>query len=108
MKLLQVKTAASRRELIEIDGTLVLIALYLCLNIIATCAFAWDKRKAKKNSWRTSENALLVLAFMGPFGAFGAMRLFRHKTLKIKFYLVPVFAVLHVIAIIWLLSTLIR
>jgi len=101
-------TVTNSRELIEIDLILVLTALYLCVNGIAACAFAWDKCKARKNTWRTSENALLVLAFMGPFGAFGAMRLFRHKTLKIKFYLVPVFAVLHVIAIIWLLSTLIR
>ena len=81
--------------MIEIDLIPVLIALYLCVNFIAACAFAGDKRKAKKDTWRTSENTLLVLAFLGPFGAFGAMRLFRHKTRKIKFWLVPFFLVLH-------------
>jgi len=45
-----------------------------------------------------------VLALMGPFGAFGAMRLFRHKTQKKKFYLVPIFACLHAVLIIWFLS----
>ena len=73
--------------------------LYLCVNLIAACAFAWDKRKAKRNSWRTSENTLLVLAFLGPFGAFFSMRLFRHKTHKIKFWLVPFFLVLHLAGI---------
>ena len=92
------------RERIEIDRILILVALYLCMNVIAAGAFAWDKRKAEKNAWRTSEAALLVLALMGPFGAFAAMRLFRHKTGKIKFYLVPVFASLHMVLIIWLVS----
>jgi uncharacterized membrane protein YsdA (DUF1294 family) len=79
--------------------------LYLCVNLIAACAFAWDKRKAKKDTWRTSENTLLVLAFLGPFGAFGAMRLFRHKTRKIKFWLVPFFLVLHLAVIGYLVIT---
>jgi uncharacterized membrane protein YsdA (DUF1294 family) len=87
--------AANRRELVEIDGILILVVLYLCVNLIAACAFAWDKRKAQKNTWRTSEGAMLVLALMGPFGAFGAMSLFRHKTRKMKFWLVPLFLVLH-------------
>jgi len=65
------------------------------VNLIAACAFAGDKRKAKKDTWRTSENVLLVLALLGPFGAFLSMRLFRHKTRKIKFWLVPLFLVLH-------------
>jgi uncharacterized membrane protein YsdA (DUF1294 family) len=96
---------ANYRELIEIDGILVFIVLYFCVNIIAAWAFAWDKRKAKNNSWRTSEGTLLVLALMGPFGAFGAMKLFRHKTRKIKFYLVSLFLVLHCAVFTYLLIT---
>jgi uncharacterized membrane protein YsdA (DUF1294 family) len=96
---------ANNRELVEIDGILVLVVLYLCVNLIAACAFAWDKHKSKNNSWRTSENALLVLALMGPFGAFGAMRLFRHKTRKIKFWLVFLFLVLHCTVFTYLLVT---
>ena len=79
--------------------------MYLCVNLIAAGAFAWDKHKAKRNSWRTSENLLLLLAFLGPFGACGAMRLFRHKTRTIKFWLVPVFLVLHLAVIGYLVIT---
>ena len=88
----------------ETNAILALVLLYLGVNLLAACAFAWDKRKATKDTWRTSENTLLVLAFLGPFGAFGAMRMFRHKTRKMKFYLVLIFACLHGILIIWFLS----
>lgn len=57
---------------------------------------------AKKNTWRTSENTLLVLAFLGPFGAFVAMRLVRHKTQKIKFRLVPIFLLIHLVVFAYL------
>jgi len=78
------------------------------VNILAVCAFAWDKHKAEQNTWRTSENTLLVLAFLGPFGAWGAMKLFRHKTRKIKFWLVPLFLGLHVILLTWIVVSIAR
>ena len=79
--------------------------LPLCavLNIGAFLLFANDKRKARSNAWRTPESILLSIAALGPFGAYAAMLLFRHKTRKLKFYLVPVFLVVHVVAIIYLL-----
>jgi uncharacterized membrane protein YsdA (DUF1294 family) len=58
--------------------------------------FAADKDAARKNSWRVSERTLILLGMLGPFGAFGAMKIFRHKTQKIKFYLIPLFAVLQI------------
>ena len=79
------------------------LAVYAVLNIIAFLLYANDKRKAKSNAWRTPENLLLLVAAFGPFGAYGAMLLFRHKTRKLKFYLVPVFLSVHVVAIISLL-----
>ena len=48
-----------------------------------------------------SERRLLSLSFLGPFGAFAAMRLFRHKTRKRKFLMVPAFLVLHLIIIVY-------
>jgi len=96
---------ADSRELVEIDGILILAILYLCANLIAACAYARDKHKSKNGSWRTSEHALLVLAFIGPIGAFGAMRLFRHKTRKIKFWLVFLFLVIHSAVFAYLLIT---
>ena len=47
------------------------------------------------------------MAFIGPIGAYSAMNIFRHKTLKTKFLLVPAFLVLHLAVIFYLISTLI-
>jgi uncharacterized membrane protein YsdA (DUF1294 family) len=69
--------------------------LYTCLNLCVFCVFDYDKIQARKNAWRVSETLLLILAAVAPFGALAAMYLFRHKTQKMKFWLVPVFAVLH-------------
>ncbi len=80
-----------------------LAAVYAILNTGAFLIFANDKRKAKINAWRTPEILLLAVAALGPFGAYAAMLLFRHKTRKLKFFLVPVFLVVHVVAIICLL-----
>jgi uncharacterized membrane protein YsdA (DUF1294 family) len=38
---------------------------------------------------------LLSLAAIGPFGAYVAMKVFRHKTRKTKFILVPLMIVVH-------------
>lgn len=75
---------------------LTLIAAYLLVNAVSFLAYYHDKRSAKHSVWRTPEKTLLALAFFGPFGAFVAMHVFRHKTQKPKFRLVPLFLVLHV------------
>ncbi len=75
------------------------------MNLIAAWAFAWDKHKAKNNTWRTSESTLLVLSLLGPVGAFGAMKLFGHKTQKLKFWLVPLFLALHLVVFAYLVLT---
>jgi len=79
------------------------LVLYAVFNSTVFLLYAHDKRKAKAGVWRTPETLLLLVAAIGPFGAYGAMILFRHKTLKMKFYLVPVFLIIHIVAIIWLL-----
>jgi uncharacterized membrane protein YsdA (DUF1294 family) len=89
-----------------ITGPELFLAVYALMNGWAFVSFAMDKQKARANSWRTPENTLLVVAFLGPFGAFAAMTLFRHKTKKLKFYLVPVFVLLHCIGILWLITIL--
>ncbi|MFA6224866.1 MAG: DUF1294 domain-containing protein [Methanoregula sp.] len=81
----------------------IFLAFYAVFNIIAFLVFANDKRKAKNNAWRTPKNLLVVVAAFGPFGAYGAMLIFRHKTRQLKFYLVPVFLIIHIVAIIYLL-----
>lgn len=81
-----------------------LIPVIICtgLNILAFVAFAYDKLQAKANMWRTPERTLMLISALGSFGALAAMKGFRYKTLHMKFYLVPFFAILHVVLIAWL------
>ena len=79
------------------------IAVYAVLNVISMLMFFSDKRKAVKGKWRTTENALLFSAFLGPFGATLGMHLAHHKTNKPKFKLVYLFLILHIAAIIILI-----
>ena len=79
------------------------IAVYAVLNIISMFMFFSDKRKAVKGKWRTTENALLFSAFLGPFGATLGMHLAHHKTNKPKFKLVYLFLILHITVIIILI-----
>jgi len=66
--------------------------LYLViLNIISMIFFGVDKLKSGRGGWRIPEFRLLLLALFGPFGAYVGMLLFRHKTLKAQFLLVPMF-----------------
>jgi uncharacterized membrane protein YsdA (DUF1294 family) len=61
------------------------------VNSVALIIFGIDKLKSKKGGWRIPESRLLLIAFFGPFGACAGMLLFRHKTRKLKFLLVPIF-----------------
>jgi uncharacterized membrane protein YsdA (DUF1294 family) len=77
---------------------LLMIFAILLMNVSAFFLYRHDKRAAQKNEWRISENALLVAALLGPFGAFAAMRRYRHKTKHMKFLLVPIFMILWIVA----------
>ena len=61
------------------------------LNIISLTFFGIDKLKSLRGGWRIPELRLLLVALLGPFGAYAGMLLFRHKTRKVKFILVPIF-----------------
>lgn len=76
--------------------SVILLALVI-LNLLSLTIFYLDKARARKNEWRISEGTLLILAFFGPFGAFAAMKKFRHKTHKNKFLLVPIFMIIQIV-----------
>ena len=60
-----------------------IIYYYILLNTVLFLLMAFDKRRAKKNGWRTPERTLLSLGFLG--GALGGilgMICFHHKTRK--------------------------
>lgn len=56
------------------------VVYYLIMNILAFMLYAVDKKRAINRQWRIPESVLLGIAFLGGcFGAFIAMRVFRHK-----------------------------
>ena len=65
--------------------------LLVIVNFFTLTIFGIDKLNSKKGGWRIPESKLLLIAFFGPFGAYAGMLLFRHKTRKIKFLIVPFF-----------------
>lgn len=72
-------------------------------NIFTMLLYGIDKLKAKKRSWRISETALIVPAFLlGGTGAILGMVIFNHKTSKGKFrLLVPLAFVLNIALMIY-------
>ncbi len=86
--------------MISLPDPAVFLAVLTAINLVVFIVFAGDKDAARKNSWRTPECTLIILAFFGPFGAYGAMRVFRHKTKKITFYCVPLFVFLQLVVIV--------
>ncbi len=69
------------------------LTLYLIIvNAVGLLLMLADKRKAMKNAWRIPEATLMTVALIGgSLGITTGMRLFRHKTLHLKFSLgVPV------------------
>jgi uncharacterized membrane protein YsdA (DUF1294 family) len=72
--------------------SLVLIFLVI-VNIVSLIFFRVDKLRSMKGEWRIPESRLVLVSFFGPFGAYAGMILFRHKTRKPKFILVPIFLI---------------
>lgn len=79
------------------------LLLYACLYLLAINAatlivFAIDKRRARRERWRTSERTLHVFELLGGWpAALAAVRLLRHKTRDRRYRLVQfAIVVLHV------------
>jgi Predicted membrane protein len=85
------------------EPILIVIAVFVLLNIISFMMYLSDKKKAIKGKRRTPEKTLLIISFIGPFGAAAGMSYARHKTKKTKFKLVYVFMMIHIVAIALLL-----
>jgi uncharacterized membrane protein YsdA (DUF1294 family) len=72
-----------------------LLVFLVILNFISLLFFGVDKLKSMRGGWRIPELRLLLIAIIGPFGAYAGMLLFKHKTRKVKFLLVPIFLFIH-------------
>ncbi len=87
-------------------GTIVNVFLIciVVLNVISFVLFGVDKQKAIKNKWRIPEKTLHISGMLGGLGAFLGMQLFRHKTKHTGFVLlVPVYALINVVIMVYLL-----
>jgi uncharacterized membrane protein YsdA (DUF1294 family) len=80
--------------MIDMIQFLLLWIFLIIVNSVSLAVFGIDKLRSKKGGWRVPESRLLLVAFFGPFGAYAGMLLFRHKTRKIKFLLVPIFLII--------------
>lgn len=67
----------------------VYFVIYLIIiNLIGILFMYIDKRKAMYGKWRIPEKTLIIIAILGgSIGCMVGMKLFRHKTQKIKFVL---------------------
>lgn len=76
----------------------ILVTYLLIINAVAFLLMHIDKQRAIKKAWRIPESTLLgIAAIGGSLGALIAMRLFRHKTLHLKFSVgLPLLLALHI------------
>jgi uncharacterized membrane protein YsdA (DUF1294 family) len=87
-------------NIIESSPILVLLVI---VNALSLLFFGVDKLRSIRRGWRIPESRLLLAAFFGPFGACAGMLLFRHKTRKARFLLVPVFVLIQSCLIVYYL-----
>ena len=78
-----------------------LLIIIVVVNVVSLIFFGIDKLQSLRKAWRIPESRLLLIAFLGPFGAFAGMLLFRHKIRKIKFLLVPIFLFIQLLLLVY-------
>ena len=87
-----------------IRSVMIMIYILGILSLVTFILFGVDKRRAVKHRWRISEGTLLIFSLFGGIGGLLGMICFHHKTRKWKFrILVPLFAVLDAMLIVFLL-----
>ena len=68
--------------------SLIPLAAYGIVSVLAFFLYWSDKRKARADSWRTPENVLHAVELAGGWpGALLAQQVFRHKTRKVSYQL---------------------
>ncbi len=82
----------------------ILLVYLFTVNALGFVLMLIDKQKAKRNLWRIPEATLMTVAIIGgSLGTLMGMRIFRHKTLHLKFSLgVPALLMAHILILILL------
>ena len=81
-----------------------LLVYLVIINALTLLFMLVDKVKAKRNLWRIPARTLLSLcALGGSLGGLLGMKLFRHKTLHLRFSIgIPVMLAVHVVILVFL------
>ena len=81
-----------------------IIVYIIILNILGYLIMYIDKRRAKKQQWRISEQTIFLITFLGGgIGTTLGMYAFRHKTKKIKFIIgLPLITIIEIVVIIYI------
>lgn len=91
------------------DPKFIYLIFLAAVSVVAFFAYIVDKIKAKLNAWRVPEKVLLGLGFFGgAIGAIAAMKLARHKTKHVYFWVINVLGLLWQVAVAILLFTVIK
>lgn len=88
----------------EIQGHNMAAWYFAVINIVAVVVYGWDKLCSIRKWWRVPELTLLAIALLGgSVGGIVAMRIFRHKTLHLKFkYGLPFILILQIAGLVYL------
>lgn len=80
-----------------------IIIYLLSINLFGFLIMWIDKRRAKKGEWRISENTLFFVTLLGGgIGTISGMKIFRHKTKKLKFQIgLPVILITQIVLVIY-------
>ncbi len=83
-----------------------LIGYLIAVNLVVFTLMGLDKSKARRGKRRIPEKVLFLFAVIGgSIGAIAGMFAVRHKTKHLSFVLgLPAILLLHLIAVLWLLS----
>ena len=81
------------------------IIYFIAINLIGLLIMYIDKKRAMYRRWRIPEKTLIIVAILGgSIGCMVGMKLFRHKTQKIKFVLgYPTILIAELVMIIYFL-----
>ena len=92
-----------------LSGFGIMVMFFITWNIFTFALFANDKKRAEKDKTRIGETALISYSFLlgGP-GAYLSMRVFRHKTDKIKFKLLIPLSIIVDFAVLSFLAFMVR
>lgn len=87
-------------------NTNIIIAYFVCINVLGVIVNCIDKSRAKRNKWRIKETTLWIIGILGgAFGSYITMKAIRHKTKHKSFMIgMPILIILNIIILVLLIK----